>query len=53
MAVGKRADLLIVPGDPIGDFPVLSQPALVMKNGQVCLHRISSGESQSFAGGQK
>ncbi len=33
IAVGKRADLILVPGDPHEDLSVLSQPELVMKGG--------------------
>jgi imidazolonepropionase-like amidohydrolase len=33
--VGKQADLLLVPGDPIGDITVMQRPAFVMKGGTV------------------
>lgn len=33
--VGKRADLIVVPGDPTQDFSVLARPALILQGGQI------------------
>jgi imidazolonepropionase-like amidohydrolase len=33
--VGKQADLLAVPGDPVSDITVMQRPAFVMKAGTV------------------
>ena len=42
--VGKRADLVVAPGDPTHDFSVLSRPALVMQGGKVCFQAAIDGK---------
>jgi imidazolonepropionase-like amidohydrolase len=33
--VGKRADILVVDGDPLGDIQTLTRPVLVLRDGAV------------------
>lgn len=45
LAVGKRADIVVVEGDPLADLGVLAQPeniAMVIKGGAVARDRIST-----------
>jgi len=35
VAVGKQADLVLVPGDPLSDITAMQRPAFVMKGGTV------------------
>src|SRR5205807_9520268 len=35
VTVGKQADLLLVPGDPLGDITAMQRPAFVRKGGIV------------------
>ncbi len=47
---GKRADLVVVAGDPLADVSVLQHPeriALVMKGGEVCLDRLAGRDAVS------
>jgi imidazolonepropionase-like amidohydrolase len=43
VAVGKDADLLLVPGDPTVDISVMGRPAFVMKAGRVYRDDVSVG----------
>ena len=43
LAVGSRADIVAVPGDPLGDAAILTTVDFVMKSGQV--HRMPSAAS--------
>lgn len=38
LEVGKYADIIAVPGDPIGDITSLQRPSLVVKNGHLIRH---------------
>lgn len=38
LEVGKDADIIAVPGDPVADITVLQRPTLVLKQGQLIRH---------------
>lgn len=40
--VGKLADIIAVPGNPLTDISVLEQPLFVMKDGQIILNKSTS-----------
>lgn len=40
--VGKQADLVLVPGNPITDISVMQRPAFVMKGGTVYRHELGT-----------
>jgi imidazolonepropionase-like amidohydrolase len=42
LEVGKLADIIAVPGNPLSDISVLEQPLLVMKDGQIILNKSTS-----------
>src|SRR4051812_36562381 len=49
LAVGKLADIVAVPGDPLRDIHVMERPSFVMKNGFVYVNSPSCGSSVSPA----
>lgn len=45
--VGKQADLLLVPGDPLSDINVMQRPAFVMKSGHAYRDELTSSSTAS------
>jgi imidazolonepropionase-like amidohydrolase len=51
--VGKLADIIAVPGNPLTDISVLEQPLFVMKDGQIILNKSTSVDLVSAMGRTK
>jgi imidazolonepropionase-like amidohydrolase len=47
--VGKLADIIAVPGNPLNDISVLEQPLMVMKDGQIIVNKLTSVDLVSVA----
>ena len=47
--VGKLADIIAVPGNPLTDISILEQPLLVMKDGQIIVNKLTSVDLVSAA----